>query len=185
MPLKLLPHEPGVEDAAAAGLRDVLVSPSQAAPLFGEEIDSAVLAAPHRGFALDPDRLSEPEVLGAARPYALRYLILASPDAVGSVDVAEDDDGVSFSVARIGSGPYDAAMLAALHAARARLAPAEPEIEPRFLISPDLHLAALWLHGDGEEIVPLAPEPEGLAAGRAYSEQAIAPILRRLAEPND
>lgn len=184
MPLNLAPHEPEVEAIATERLRELFAHPAQSAPLFGAEIDprTATLAAPHHGYVLDLDRLRDGEILPAARPYAMRYLVLVDPDLVGSVDVVRVEDGAAVAVARIGSGPYDAALLAALGEARGRFSQAEAET--RFLLIPALCVVALWMHGPDEEIVPLLPQQEELAAGKSYSEEEIAPILRRLAESN-
>jgi hypothetical protein len=187
MPLKLSPHGPEVETAATRGLREILARPARSAPLFETEIDprTATLAAPHDGYVLDLGPLRAGEVLSAARPYAMRYLILAEPEAVGSVDVVHEEAGESFVAARVGSGPFDAALLASLREARERLAGTESEVEPRFLLIPALYIAALWLHGAEEQLLPLAPEWEELSAGKTFPEEEIAPILRRLAESKD
>jgi hypothetical protein len=185
MPLKLSPHGPEVEAAARERARDLFASPSQSAALFSAEIDprTATLAAPHTGYVLDLDRLRAGEALSAARPYAARYLVLAEPEAVGSVDVTEEEAGEAPAATRVGSGPYDEALLAALRDAHEALADTEADVEPRFLLLPALHLAALWLHGPDQAIVPLLPQWEELGAEKTFPEEKIAPILRRLAEP--
>ncbi len=184
MPLRMSRHDPAVERVAIERLEELLGQPEQSAPLFGDGIDPSrsTLAAPHLGYVADLDRLRAGEVVSAARRYAMRFLILVGPGRVGSMDVDEEGPGEPPVVSRVGSGPYDAALLDALREAREALAEAEPEIEPRLLLAPSLQLAALWLHGPEDSIVPLPPTPAGLTAGKAYSESEATPILRRLAD---
>lgn len=184
MPLTLGAHRPAAEAAALERLRDFFGDPAQVTPIFGAEADpaTATLVAPHAGYVVDGDRLLDGAFLDAARRYALRYLLAVEPERVGVAELLPKKK--SPSILRLGRGEADSALLAALKEAREALANVEEEVEPRFLLIPELHFAALWLHGPSEQVVPLLPEPEGLTAGKTYDADEIAPLLRRLAESN-
>ena len=68
------------------------------------------------------------------------------------------------------SGPFVASTVAALQTV-ADLPQVETEtIVPRLLTVPALNLMAIWVHGSAEDLlVPLAPAPPGVEAGRQYA----------------
>ncbi len=58
---------------------------------------------------------------------------------------------------------------------------------PQWVRIPGIYLVALWLRDedggrDGDVVVPLAPAPPPLEAGRNYPPAEIRPLLQRLAE---
>ena len=57
----------------------------------------------------------------------------------------------------------------ALAASREMPEVADEDVEVRLLTVPGLNLTALWLHGDTRDLlVPIAPAPAGVEAGRQH-----------------
>lgn len=186
MPLTLSPHPPAVEAAAVERLSQFRSQPRQVRGLLGTDRDlgAVVLAAPHTGHLLNPDLLAGGGAVAAAEPYARRYLLVEGRRAIGSLDVAPPVGEDGLSVARLGAGVLDEALLAALREAHQRLAADDAPFEPRYLLLPDVYFAALWLHGPGERVVPLGPGREEPANRRPYPAAEIEPILARLVAEN-
>ena len=162
--LSLRAHDERVRQAAVETSRRLLTSPQGP----GAELDPSKvkLAVPHLGYSVGLNEVREGELLSAVTLYAYRYLLIDDDRAVGSIDVVQVSDD-RFDVVRLGSGPYDEAMLDGLRAAREADTESDQDYEPRFLIIPGMYFCAVWLHGATEDqIVPLLTELEGLEQRR-------------------
>jgi len=56
-------------------------------------------------------------------------------------------------------------------------------VELRVLFISALHVVAIWLHADGEELlIPIEPTPKELAVTQLYSEAALLALLKPAAD---
>jgi hypothetical protein len=90
--------------------------------------------------------------------------------------LASQGGGEQFS--HFNSGPFVASTATALEAAEGLVEIRDGSYEMRLLHVPALYTMALWLHGDGNDVlVPLAPSPDGVEPNRAYPADELLAIL--------
>jgi hypothetical protein len=134
------------------------------------------LSAPHRVYHLglkDPVHGHIPE---HARPGAWRFMLVDGDDALAAVEVRERDGNYVFS--DLNAGPFVASTVEAVRRLE-RFGEAPHEM--RLLRVPALYLEALWLHGDFDRFMPLAPTIRGIEAFRMYSEPEFSRLISDLA----
>lgn len=136
------------------------------------------LVAPHDVYTLGLDALAEGTGLGAAQPVGRRVLIMRAQEPVATAEL-DDPDGAGGLTAT--EGPFTEATAKAISEVESWPAVVEGDYELRVLRLPALYFMALWLkdRSDGDDlIVPLAPAPVGIEAGRSYDEEELLGVLR-------
>ncbi|NKI44973.1 hypothetical protein [Streptomyces physcomitrii] len=128
------------------------------------------------------DRVAQGEEL-PSRLAGWRFLIRSGERMVAAADTRLTPDGWAFS--HFFEGPYVTSTEQALRQADAQAAPHQV----RLLSVPELYMLTLWLHGDcaadpaegtpapSDLLIPLAPAPTGIAAGRPYQVADLLPVL--------
>jgi hypothetical protein len=183
MPIKL-PEPPAGSDAilnevVAAGARR---RPGVAAAL--SENSDISLAGPHRVFAVPRDALIRGDLLAAATPVAWRYLIVNQDSAVASAELIERPSG-ELVFSELNHGAFAQGTADVLNAAEQLDEVRERDFELRLLRIPSVYFVALWLRSDSADLIlPLAPAPAGLEAGRRYTPDEILSVLRPRAVTN-
>ncbi|MGE7417153.1 hypothetical protein [Methylobacterium tarhaniae] len=143
------------------------------------------LTAPHRVAVLPLALLQGGrEVKPVERGW--RFLIAADGEVIAGAEALARPDG-RFAFGGLNEGPLVASFAAALQDADVR----EPGVEARLLLTPALHVAALWVVEvrppeeerllGGDVIVPIEPTHPRLPARRAVTAAAYLAILRSLA----
>lgn len=114
-------------------------------------------------------------------PSAWRYILQSDGDAVASAETQVQGSAHKFS--GFNSGPYVASTVATLRRMEDIPQARNQNLTVRMLRIPALHLMALWLHGDGEDLfTPLEPTPPGVDAHRQYRAPELFAALRSEAE---
>jgi hypothetical protein len=148
-------------------------------------------AAPHPVFVVGLTDVAQGRLLGAARQETWRYLLLRGPRAVGSVTLRRLPDTEELVFSHVTRGRYVDSTVQAIDAAERAPQVAGAEYELRLLDVPALQLRAIWLHGEGADLlVPLAPAPGPLESNRVCSEdEVLAAVqdraIRILDQPRD
>jgi hypothetical protein len=93
--------------------------------------------------------------------------------------------GGALKVISLTRGPFTEATLEALSVAEKMPIVAKAKYELRFLKAPAVYFAALWLHGEKQDVlIPMVDPPGGLKKNRAYSEEQVIKALRGIAQQN-
>lgn len=175
-----LPQSPAGADAL---LREHNFGVSAGKKMASASVGSDLsITRPHRVYSVARDAIVGGELLSAAQPIAWRYVLVNSDSALAAAELIEDaGGGLSFS--DINYGPFVQATADVLIAAEKLDDVQRGEFELRLLRIPSVYLVAVWLHGDGTDLLlPLAPAPVGLEAGRVYGPQEVLEAIKSRAE---
>lgn len=187
----------GAEEAAAAGLAEVahggMLKSSGGASLATTAEEQVSLVAPHEMRSLRLDTAAAHGGLEEAEHAGWRYLVQSAGIPVASAQLApgaaETGGGVTgggeAALSQVNEGPFVQATAAALEQAQSLPQVADGDYEPRMLTIPAIYVAALWLKdlsGDDDLVVPLAPAPSYLEAGRVYAEREFLDLVAGPAE---
>ena len=132
--------------------------------LAGFASENLELAAPHRVFVL-PLAAVRQRSLARASFAAWRFLVMAGDRVVGGVDI---NDWAPNPSASVDASPFAFSTARAID--RVEDLPDVPsgQFEFRVLRVNPLYVAACWLVGESEKLVPLEPCPKPLEADRVY-----------------
>jgi len=147
--------------------------------VLGRKLERAAkvfLSAPHRVYHLGSKDAAHGRRIEYARPGGWRFMLVDGDDALAAVEVRERDGTYVFS--GLNAGPFVASTVEAVRRLE-RLGEAPHEM--RLLRVPALYLEALWLHGDSDRFMPLAPTIQGIEAFRMYPEPEFSRLLSDLA----
>ena len=139
------------------------------------------LSEAYRGYSLSLEDLTQGKGLKDAKVGDWRYLVFA--DGVTIADAQLADVGGHVEFASLNHGPVAAATVDAL-----KLAEQSPQlqgktVELRVLFISALHVVAIWLHADSEDVlIPIEPTPKELAVTQLYSEAALLMLLKPAAD---
>jgi hypothetical protein len=140
-------------------------------------------AAPHAVYVAGLRGIADHGLLRAAQRKGWRYLVLHGEEVVGTATVRHDARSDSLVFSHLTRGPSVASTVQAIGAAEAAPEAVAADFEPRLLDIPGIHLRAIWLHAkDADLLVPIAPAPGGIQPNRVYTESALLPVVRTLAE---
>lgn len=165
MPLRVTEPPAAVQRAAADHVHQLATPHGVFSALRNVVREELALVAPHRIYTAGLYALVEGGLDGA-RFTGWRYLIADRDHVVASAEVAGDTGGSPL----LNGGPYVASTAAAIDDLEQLPEVTAGDFELRLLKVPALHVVAAWLVGDRRLIVPLAPAPAFLEAGRPYSE---------------
>ncbi|KAF2393446.1 hypothetical protein [Pseudomonas frederiksbergensis] len=135
------------------------------------------LSEAYRGYSLSLEDLSQGKGLKAAKVGDWHYLVFADGVTIADAQLADVRGHVEFS--SLNHGAMAAATVAAL-----KLAEQSPQlqgktVELRVLFVSAIHLVAIWLHADTEDVlIPIEPTPKELAVTQLYSEAALLASLK-------
>jgi hypothetical protein len=165
MPLRPLEPPEAVRTAAAAQVHQ-LATPRGIFPALRDVVrENLALVAPHRMYTLGADAIVS-DGLSAAVPAGWRFLVADGDRVVASAELAGD----AGEAPSLNGGPYVASTATAIDELERLPLLVQGDYEFRMLKVPALYVVAAWLVGDNDALVPLAPAPSFLAAGRPYSE---------------
>jgi hypothetical protein len=169
-------------EAVQAGTRAVLATGRSGTPaLRAADASALTFDTPLQVFVLGADDLAAGKGLAAARAVAWRYLIRDGHGPIATVDAATPD-GNTHRFSHINEGPFVGSTADAM-ASLGNLAEARDGVfDARLLEIPALHSTTLWLHTaakHGDLLVPLAPAPPALRAGRSYPAAAFLATLEK------
>lgn len=139
------------------------------------------LSEAYRGYSLTLEDLSNGKGLKDARIGNWHYLAFADGVTIADAQLAEVRGHVEFS--SLNHGNMAAATVGAL-----KLAEQSPQlhgktVELRVLFVSALHVVAIWLHADGEDLlIPIEPTPKELALAQVYSEATLLAKLKPAAD---
>lgn len=145
---------------------------------------------PHPVYVAPLDALVKGGLLQAARQTGWRVLLAQGGRAVAEVELSGKPQrgakgGSALKVISLTHGPFTEATIEALTAAEKLPSVARARYELRFLKAPAVYFAALWLHGEKQDIlIPMVDPPGGLKKNRAYSEEQVLKALRGIAQQN-
>jgi hypothetical protein len=138
------------------------------------------LSRPHEELFLGLDDLIEGRGLAAAKSGGWRYLVAHAGTPLASAATVTEESGAT-RFAQLDYGPFVHGTTAALRTA-ADLPDGGSE-PARVVVVPALGFVAAWVEPatGGSVLVPAAPAPEGVTAGRAYPADELLPVLTELA----
>ncbi|HUA96701.1 MAG TPA: hypothetical protein VMA34_00075 [Terracidiphilus sp.] len=146
---------------------------------------ASTIEPPHAVYDLRADEISNGGGLESAHLTAFRYLIKSAGAAVAAAEVSANIPGNASLLANVNYGPYVAASAQALDELSAPATMLVGSYEARLLRFSAIYLVALWLKADpggSDVVVPLAPAPGSIQAGRRYTVpeflDAITPLAR-------
>ena len=139
------------------------------------------LSEAYRGYSLNLEDLSHGKGLKDARLGDWHYLVFADGVTIADAQLAEVRGHVEF--ASLNHGSHAAATVSALKLAEQAPQLQGKSVELRVLFVSALHVVAIWLHADGEDVlIPIEPTPKELASPRLYAEAALLAQLKPAAE---
>jgi len=148
----------------------------------------------HPVYYVPLDALAEGRLLQAATQTSWRYLLVQDDRAIAEAELSAATKGATKGRRRrsrakplaflgLSHGPFTGATVDALHAAERLPQVAAADYELRLLKIPAVYLAALWLHGDGDDIlIPMGNPPGGLKKNKPYTEKQVIRALAPMAE---
>jgi len=145
---------------------------------------------PHPIFVAPLAALVKGKLLDAAQQTGWRVLLAQGGQPVAEVELSGKSQrgakgGGALKVISLTRGPFTEATLEALNAAEKLPSVARAKYELRFLKAPAVYFAALWLHGEKQDLlIPMVDPPGGLKKNRAYSEDQVIKALRGIAQQN-
>ncbi|RON53976.1 hypothetical protein [Pseudomonas frederiksbergensis] len=135
------------------------------------------LSEAYRGYSLSLEDVSQGKGLKDAKLGDWHYLVFSDGVTIADAQLADVRGHVEFS--SLNHGAMAAATVGAL-----KLAEQSPQLqgktaELRVLFVSAIHLVAIWLHADGEDVlIPIEPTPKELAVTQVYSEAALLALLK-------
>ncbi|RMO77215.1 hypothetical protein ALQ35_05041 [Pseudomonas fluorescens] len=139
------------------------------------------LSEGYRGYSLSLEDLSLGKGLKDAKVGDWHYLVFADGATIADAQLADVRGHVEF--ASLNHGTLAAATVEALKLAEQSAQLQGKTVELRVLFISALHVVAIWLHADGEEVlIPIEPTPKDLAITQLYSEAALLALLKPAAE---
>ena len=140
-------------------------------PVPGFLIEGAapVLRYPHVIYHLGLDDLAAGKGLDAAVPVSWAHI-------VGTLLVEVKHD--THELSQVNQGPFGAGIANSI--AQAEKQPGDYEVN--VLRIPGIYLIALWLKGNSDALIPVAPAPREFEAERFYSPSQFTEIAARLAQ---
>jgi hypothetical protein len=139
------------------------------------------LSEGYRGYSLSLEDLSLGKGLKDAKVGDWHYLVFADGATIADAQLADVRGHVEF--ASLNHGTLAAATVDALKLAEQSAQLQGKTVELRVLFISALHVVAIWLHADGEEVlIPIEPTPKDLAITQLYSEAALLALLKPAAE---
>ncbi|MGF6125783.1 hypothetical protein [Pseudomonas frederiksbergensis] len=135
------------------------------------------LSEAYRGYSLSLEDLNQGKGLKDAKIGDWHYLVFSDGVTIADAQLADVRGHVEFS--SLNHGAMAAATVGAL-----KLAEQSPQlqgktVELRVLFVSAIHLVAIWLHADGEDVlIPIEPTPKELAVTQLYSEAALLALLK-------
>ncbi|MGE8144171.1 hypothetical protein ACQKP7_03065 [Pseudomonas frederiksbergensis] len=135
------------------------------------------LSEAYRGYSLSLEDLNQGKGLKDAKIGDWHYLVFSDGVTIADAQLADVRGHVEFS--SLNHGAMAAATVGAL-----KLAEQSPQlqgktVELRVLFVSAIHLVAIWLHADGEDVlIPIEPTPKEMAVTQLYSEAALLALLK-------
>lgn len=139
------------------------------------------LSEAYRGYSLSLEDVSQGKGLKDAKVGDWHYLVFSNGVTIADAQLADVRGHVEF--ASLNNGAIAAATVGAL-----KLAEQSPQlqgktVELRVLFVSALHLVAIWLHADTEDVlIPIEPTPKELAVTRLYGEAELLTLLKPKAD---
>ncbi|MEB0048688.1 MULTISPECIES: hypothetical protein [unclassified Pseudomonas] len=134
------------------------------------------LSAPYRSYSLSLEDLAQGKRLKDAALGDWHYLVFADGVTIAEAQLAEKQGHVEFS--SLNHGAMASATVSALELAENAAQLQGKTVELRVLFISALHVVAIWLHADGDDVlIPIAPTPPELAATQLYSEVSLMALL--------
>ncbi|MFF3981729.1 hypothetical protein [Streptomyces sp. NPDC001828] len=162
-------------EAAEAGLRLL-------AGLGRVRTETLLPAAPEDLRLADPVQMytvAPTGPLSDARAVSWRYLVRHGSEPVALAETVRDASG-EHVFSQLNYGPFVAGTAAALDAAGDR----SGDAEVRLLHVPAVHLIAVWLHAESADtLIPAAPAPSGVEAGRPYPASQLLALVAQFSPP--
>lgn len=170
-----------VTELVSGKLRDVASAAAQPTALGGAAPGDLEPTDPHEVYVLDlADLANADDPLAAARPAGWRFLLSEQGQAVSAAVTTRTPNG-EHRFALFNSGPYVGATRSALAEAAELPEVADRDMQVRLLTVPALHLTAVWLHGDSDDVLlPLPPAPAQVTANQPHPAND---LLRTLRDP--
>lgn len=139
------------------------------------------LSEAYRGYSLTLEDLTQGKGLKDDEVGDWHYLVFA--DGVTIADAQLADVGGHVEFASLNHGPLAAATVDALKMAEQSPQLQGKTVELRVLFISALHVVAIWLHADSEDVlIPIEPTPKELAVTQLYSEAALLMLLKPAAD---
>ncbi|MGL4861144.1 MAG: hypothetical protein ACRC5A_15710 [Enterobacteriaceae bacterium] len=134
------------------------------------------LSEPYRGYSLSLDDLAQGKGLSAATAGDWHYLVFSDGVTIADAQLTEVSGQLQFSA--LNHGGMATATVNALTIAENSAQLQGKNFELRLLLVSALHVAAIWLHGNDEEVLlPIVPTPTALLAPQLYDEATLLALL--------
>lgn len=187
MPLRLPTPPPTGLEIVRTALEGLMSTPSLSALALsvgtGDEASKGLEAtAPHLVYFIGLDDIAEGRFLSAAKAKNWRYILLEGNTALAAAELTINDSGEVGGFGNVDRGPFVESTSVATALAEGLESVQDRDYELRLLSVPSLYLVALWLHGENNLLLPLAPAPGGLDSAQPYTEEQLFGAVRELIE---
>lgn len=137
-----------------------------------EAIDDIEVAAPHPVYFVGTYDVAAGRLLAAATLVGWRYILLAGERSILAAEVSYDREGGQLEFSHTNDGPLVAGTLEGVWVSEGLKEVRDADFELRLLEIPDLSIAALWLHAEGQDLLmPIPPARRGLKPLTLYTEE--------------
>lgn len=181
MTIRLSEPPPAAPDVADSALRSFVTSGGyRLRTLEGKSPDAIAPAQPHPVYTLGLQDIVDGRGLQAATLTSWRFLLQQGGNTVAALELAVDKQSGAMSFAGVNAGPFVDSTAAALGPHFDQLTPEPGDWAVRLLRIPALYMYAVWLADTtaGKDLlIPLAPAPDGIQAGRPYSWDELSEVL--------
>ena len=185
MTIRLSEPPSAAGDAADSALRSFVTSGRyRLRTLEGKSPDAVAPAQPHPVYNLGLQDIADGRGLQAAALTSWRFLLQQGGNTVAAMELAVDKQSGAMSFAGVNAGPFVDSTAAALGPDLGQLTAEPGDWAVRLLRIPALYLYAVWLADTAagkDLLIPLAPAPDGIQAGRPYSWDELSEVLLPLA----
>jgi hypothetical protein len=135
------------------------------------------LSEAYRGYSLSLEDLTQGKGLKDAKAGDWHYLVFSGGVTIADAQLADVRGHVEFS--SLNHGAMASATVAALKLAEQSQQLQGKTVELRVLFVSAVHLVAIWLHAEGEDVlIPIEPTPKELAVTQLYSDTALLTLLK-------
>ena len=194
MPIKTASAPPASLAALTSTLQSWVTHPASAPPTAAAGISFAApkgldIKLPHPVYEVALKDLASGKGLTKAKLVSWRYL-LSDGESTSVAEVSEPKTKKQApAFAMLNRGPFVGSLVETVEKATKSKALAKSSYELAVLHIPALYVLALWLRGSGKSaknvVIPLAPAPASLTAGKSYSEDELVAALEPSAKAAD
>jgi hypothetical protein len=140
--------------------------------------EELTVAVPHPVYVMGLESIATGAPLSTATLVGWRYLLLGDDRSLAAAEVNTDNAEERVEFSHVNQGPFVESTIAGIAFAEGLDEVRETDFELRLLKIPALYVVSLWLQGNRDILIPLAPSRYDLVPNTPYPEEEFLEILR-------